>query len=63
MVTGWVLLAIGLFIIFGVVIFNIGMNSNRAQRMVNLIGIGGTKIVYGILGIAITVLGILYLTA
>ena len=62
MITGWILAAIGLFTIVGVVVFNIGMNTRRAQRLVGLIGIAGAKIVYAILGLIMIVIGILYLT-
>ena len=62
MLTGWILIAIGLFTIVGVVILNIGMNTARAQRMVRLIGIAGAKILYTIIGLFVLVYGILLVT-
>lgn len=58
----WLFIGIGLFTIVGVVIFNIGMNTRRAQRMVRFIGVGGAKVLYTIIGIALLVMGVLSLT-
>jgi len=59
---GWFFIAIGLFTIVGVVIFNIGMNTRKAQRLVKFIGVTGAKIFYTIVGIFALVYGILILT-
>lgn len=55
----WLYLAIGAFTFFGVAIFNIGMETRRAQRLVNFMGYGGAKVFYGILGLALMILGLL----
>jgi len=59
---GWLFLLVGIFELVGVVIFNIGMKSGRAARMVDLIGVVGTKIVYGVIGVGFIVYGALLLT-
>lgn len=53
-----ILLVAGLYLIVGVVIFNIGMEGRRAQRLVRFIGVAGTKIVYIIMGLAFVVTAI-----
>ncbi|MEX1376530.1 MAG: hypothetical protein AB1Z23_03540 [Eubacteriales bacterium] len=62
MFLGWFFIAAALFTIVGVVIFNLGMNTARAQRMVKLIGVGGAKVLYTIIGIFLLVYGILIVT-
>lgn len=62
MLGGWILLAVGLFTVIGVVIFNIGMQTRKAQSLVSLVGVAGAKIIYTIVGVFCIVYGILTIT-
>lgn len=57
----WALILLGLYIFIGIIIFNIGMNSNKAQPLVSILGVKGAKTVYGIIGIIVITLGTLSL--
>jgi hypothetical protein len=55
---GFILVALGLFIFAGT-LSNLHwfMNARKARSIVGLIGIGGARVLYGVLGIVVTVFG------
>jgi hypothetical protein len=58
--SGWLLVAIGVFAVSGAVFqWDFFMNHPKARFFVRLIGLRGTRIFYALLGTALAVMGVL----
>lgn len=57
---GWLIAGCGAFAICGAVLdWEWFMNHRKAQALVRILGRGGTRLFYGLLGTALVVLGVL----